>query len=61
MAEGVHNALSINALAEHHQIEMPLCRAVYGIIYEGVSCVRALRGLLGRDTPDQEISIPDYV
>jgi len=39
---------------------MPLCRAVYGIIYEGVSCVRALQGLLERDLPDQEISIPDY-
>ena len=61
VAEGVRNAESINALAELHQIEMPLCRSVYGIIYEGVSCVRALRGLLERDTPDKEISIPDYV
>ena len=60
VAEGVHNAVSINALAERHQIEMPLCRAVYGIIYEGVSCVRALQGLLERDLPDQEICIPDY-
>jgi len=60
VAEGVRNAESINALAELHQIEMPLCRAVYGIIYEGVSCVRALHGLLERDLPEQEISIPDY-
>ena len=61
VAEGVLNAVSINALAERHQIEMPLCRAVYGIICEGVSCVRALQGILERDPPDQEISIPDYV
>ena len=60
MAEGVHNAVSINALAERHQIDMPLCRSVYGIIYEGVSCVRALNGILERDLPDQEISIPYY-
>jgi len=60
VVEGVLNAVSINALAKRHQIEMPLCRAVYGIIYEGVSCASAFQGLLERDLPDQEISIPDY-
>jgi len=60
VAEGVRNAASINALAERHQIEMPLCKAVYGIMYEGISCVRALQGLLERDPPDHEISIPHY-
>ncbi len=60
VVEGVRNAVSINTLAELHQIEMPLCRAVYGILYEGVSCVMALQGLLERDLPDQEISAPDY-
>ena len=60
VAEGVRNASSINALAERHQVEMPLCRAVYGIIYEGISCVRALQGLLKRDLPDYEISSPHY-
>ena len=61
VAEGVRNAVSINSLAERHQIEMPLCRAVYEIIYEGVSCASAFQGLLERDLPDQEINIPDYV
>ena len=61
VAEGVRNAVSINSLAERHQIEMPLCRAVYGIIYEEVSCASAFQGLLERDLPDQEINIPDYV
>ena len=60
VAEGVRNAASINALAERHQIEMPICTAVYGIIYEGISCIRALKGLLERDLPDHEISIPHY-
>ena len=60
VAEGVRNAVSINSLAERHQIEMPLCRAVYGIIYEGISCVRALQSLLERDLPDHEINIPHY-
>ena len=61
VAEGVRNAVSINSLAERHQIEMPLCRAVYEIIYEGVSCASAFQGLLERDLPDQEINITDYV
>ncbi|GIT09640.1 MAG: hypothetical protein CM1200mP30_32700 [Pseudomonadota bacterium] len=26
------------------QIEMPLCRAVYGIIYEGVAVLRGFSG-----------------
>jgi len=60
VAEGVHNAESINALAERHQIELPLCRAVYGIIYEGVSCGKTLKELLERASPDLEIRIPDY-
>ena len=60
MAEGVRNAVSINALAERYQIEMPLCRAVYGIIFDGVSCTSALQELLERDLPDQEIYTPDY-
>ena len=53
VAEGVRNSESINALAERYQIEMPLCRAVYEIIYEGVSCVRALKRILERNLPDQ--------
>ena len=61
VAEGVRNAESINALAERHQIEMPICRAVYGVVHEGVSCIKALQGLLERDLPDQEISTTDYV
>ena len=53
VVEGVLNAVSINALAKRHQVEMPLCRAVYEIIYEGVSCVRALKRILERNLPDQ--------
>ena len=40
VAEGSRN------LAKRLQIEMPLCREVYGIRYKGISCVRALQGLL---------------
>ena len=60
VVEGVLNAVSINDLAKRHQVEMPLCRAVYGIIYEGISCITALQGLLERDLPDHEINIPHY-
>ena len=51
VVEGVLNAVSINDLAKRHQVEMPLCRAVYEIIYEGVSCVRALKNILERKSP----------
>ena len=59
VSESIQTAGSINDLAERHQIEMPLCRAVYGIIYEGFSCVSTLQELLKRDVPDQEIRIPN--
>ena len=54
VAEGVQNAASKNALAECHKIEMPICKAVYRIIFKGTSCVGAMQD---RDSPDQEISI----
>ena len=60
VAEGVHNAVSINALAKNHQIEMPLCRAVYEILYEGISCAKALQRIIEREPADHEIRIPDY-
>ena len=57
VAEGVQNAASIIALAECHKIEMLICKAVYGIIFKGTSCVGAMQDLLERDSLDPESSI----
>lgn len=59
VAEGVRNAVSIKELAQRHQIDMPLCNAVYLVLHEGITCVQALQQLLERDRPNEEISISD--
>ena len=55
VAEGVRNAVSIHELAERHKIEMPICNAVYQVLHEGISCAQALKQLLERDRPDEEM------
>jgi glycerol-3-phosphate dehydrogenase (NAD(P)+) len=59
VAEGVRNAVSIKELAQRHQIEMPLCTAVYQVLHEGITCTQALQQLLERDRPNEELSIAD--
>ena len=41
-AEGVRNSVSIHELAELHKIEMPICTAVYQVLYKGVSYSQSL-------------------
>ena len=55
IAEGVRNAVSIHELAERHKIEMPICNAVFQVLHEGISCAQALKQLLERDRPEEEI------
>ena len=55
VVEGVCNAVSIHELAERHKIEMPICNAVYQVLHEGISCAQALKQLLERDRPDEEM------
>ena len=55
VAEGVRNAVSIHELAERHKIEMPICKAVYQVLHEGISCAQALKQLLERERPDEEM------
>ena len=53
VAEGVRNAVTIKELAERLKIEIPICKAVYQVLFEGVSCAQALQELLERDCPDE--------
>lgn len=48
VAEGVRTTRSVHALAAKAEIEMPICRAVYGLLYEGVSPREAVASLMRR-------------
>ncbi len=46
VAEGVKSAPAVIALAEEHDIEMPIARDVYRVVKEGGTARQAFRGLL---------------
>lgn len=48
VAEGVFTAKSLEAFAERQNVEMPICHAVYQVLYEGLDPIEATRALLGR-------------
>lgn len=48
LAEGHYTAKAIVELAEKHGVDMPICRCVYSIIYEGKNADLALGELFGR-------------
>jgi len=39
---------------------MPLCNAVYQVLYEGDTCTQALQQLLERERPDEEMCLPNF-
>jgi glycerol-3-phosphate dehydrogenase (NAD(P)+) len=49
VAEGVAAARAVNALAAVLTIDMPICTAVYRVLYEGLSPKRAVAALLARE------------
>jgi glycerol-3-phosphate dehydrogenase (NAD(P)+) len=49
VVEGVAAARAVQAVAEKWQVEMPICREVYGIIYESKPVRDAVQALMGRD------------
>ena len=48
VAEGAPTARAVRILADRHQIEMPICKAVYDIIYQGETPLTAIRSLMSR-------------
>lgn len=54
--EGVHTAQSFHLLSQQHQIDMPICNAVYQIIQGNQTADEAIQGLLARP-PAREESI----
>ncbi len=49
VAEGVSAASAAYALARHHGVEMPICEAVYRVLYDGLAPRRAVEELLRRE------------
>jgi glycerol-3-phosphate dehydrogenase (NAD(P)+) len=48
VAEGVHSASAVAALASHHGVEMPITRAVDAILNRGAGIDEEIQGLLAR-------------
>ena len=48
LAEGYYTADAIHRLAEKHGVDMPICEAVYNILYNGVDYRAALDELFAR-------------
>lgn len=55
VAEGVYTAREVQAVAERHQVDMPICAAVYRVLYEALDADKAVELLLNR-APGEEFS-----
>ena len=49
VAEGIDTTLAINKLAEIKNIEMPICREVFNILFEGKNSINAMSDLMTRE------------
>ncbi|MBQ7713518.1 MAG: NAD(P)H-dependent glycerol-3-phosphate dehydrogenase, partial [Oscillospiraceae bacterium] len=48
VVEGCYAAQSARELADEFGVDMPICRAVYAVLYEGAAVAPAVRALMGR-------------
>jgi glycerol-3-phosphate dehydrogenase (NAD(P)+) len=55
VAEGVFTVREVYQLAQRLDVDMPICAAVYRVLYEKVSAASAVEDLLGR-TPNSEFN-----
>ena len=55
VTEGVATSISLQKLSSLHQVEMPICDAVYKILHQGLYPKKALIQLLEREMPGSEI------
>jgi len=53
VAEGVYTVREVHRLAQSMQVDMPICAAVHGVLYEGVPAAKAVEALLSR-SPQNE-------
>jgi len=48
VAEGVYTAREVHHIAQQHGVEMPICEAVYRVLYEDLAADKAVEALLSR-------------
>ncbi|HLY95861.1 MAG TPA: NAD(P)H-dependent glycerol-3-phosphate dehydrogenase [Sideroxyarcus sp.] len=48
VAEGVYTAREVHRIAKQHEVEMPICDAVYRVLYENLPADKAVEALLNR-------------
>ncbi len=48
VAEGVYTAREVHRIAQQHGVEMPICEAVYRVLYENLAADKAVEALLSR-------------
>lgn len=49
VAEGVPTSRSARELAKKYHVEMPLCEAVYQVLFEGKAAAESMKELMGRE------------
>lgn len=57
VTEGVGTTAAARRLSREHGVEMPICEATYGVLFEGASIRDAVRSLMSREQTD-EVSGP---
>ena len=55
VTEGAATSISLQKLSRDHQMEMPICEAVYQILHQGLAPRDALIQLLERQIPESEM------
>ena len=59
VAEGVYTVREVHQLAHRVNVDMPICEAVYRVLYENLSAQNAVKDLLNRATgPEFNIASP---
>lgn len=48
VAEGVYTAREVHRIAQQHGVDMPICDAVYRVLYENLAVDKAVEALLSR-------------
>jgi len=48
VAEGAPTAKAVKIMAQRHSIEMPICEAVYSILYQSEAPDKAIHDLMSR-------------
>jgi glycerol-3-phosphate dehydrogenase (NAD(P)+) len=48
VAEGVYTAREVHRIAQQRGVEMPICSAVYRVLYENLAADKAVEALLSR-------------